>query len=187
MVEAGQRLVDGEGAQRVLQRMRGDILRLRTATLADSDMLWRWANDPVVRAHSFSEDAIPEGVHANWLREKLRDPMCRLLIALDCDDDPVGQARLDARGFGVELSVSVGEAHRGRGYGARLIGLAATVAQRGGAAWVDAFVRPGNVASVRAFQRAGFEEMAGTEVRGCPALYFRWSSPQQLSPLGTES
>jgi len=38
---------------------------------------------------------------------------------------------------------------------------------------VDAYVKPENVASVRVFERAGFERIGMTAVKGNPAIHFR--------------
>ena len=171
---AGRQLVDGEGAARVVQRMRGEKLRLRDATMADDELLWRWANDPETRARSFSQDFIPWDSHVQWLNEKLQDSTFQLLIAIDENDVPVGQLRLDLHGEGAELSVSIAKERRGSGLGAAVIASAVEKATyRFGATWIDAFVKPDNDASKRAFLASGFRELGHAEVRGCAALQFR--------------
>ncbi|MGH9508910.1 MAG: UDP-2,4-diacetamido-2,4,6-trideoxy-beta-L-altropyranose hydrolase, partial [Terriglobales bacterium] len=79
MSQAGQSLVDGRGAERVVEILAGPPLRLRRATEQDCRLLWEWANDPDTRANSFSSELIPWDDHQRWFRAKLSDPACLLL------------------------------------------------------------------------------------------------------------
>lgn len=157
-VSAGK-LIDGQGAGRVAERMAAWPVRLRAATSADAALLHEWANDPVTRQMSFSTDAIPWDTHVAWLNQRLADPDCRLQVALDAGDVPLGQIRLDRSGTTATLSVSVAPQARGRGYAARLVRLAAVEClQEGWCSGVNARVRPENAASLATFRRARFSE-----------------------------
>ncbi len=79
MVEKGRELVDGHGAARVVEAMALAGLRFRPVTEDDRQLLFRWANDPVVRRHSFNANAIAWEEHCAWFAAKIRDPACLML------------------------------------------------------------------------------------------------------------
>ena len=134
------------------------MLTLRPANAEDADLLWRWVNDPAVRASAFSPDPIPWEGHVTWFQRRLQDDGCRIFIAHDAEGSPVGQIRFDLHDNGrAQIDVSLAAEHRGRGLASELItsGLASYWAQ-GGNSQVDAWVREENTASRRSFERAGF-------------------------------
>ena len=137
--DAGCDLTDGMGALRLALAMLGPqtAISLRPADAGDEALLLRWANDPQVRASSFSPDLIARSDHHYWFRQGLADPNRLFLIATAADGCPIGQIRFDrqplpkaearvdlsldccARGFGltadlVSLGLQVIEQHGGR-------------------------------------------------------------------------
>jgi len=154
---AGQRLVDGRGAGRVVAALRSRDVRLRPAGLPDEDRLLEWANDPSTRAASFTTDPITPAQHAAWFAARLADPASVLLIAED-DRGPWGLVRFAVDGDRAELGVTVDPGRRGAGLAAPLLraGVRELFARRLDVAVVDALVRPENAASTAAFDRAGF-------------------------------
>ncbi|MGH7428373.1 MAG: UDP-2,4-diacetamido-2,4,6-trideoxy-beta-L-altropyranose hydrolase [Candidatus Methylomirabilaceae bacterium] len=175
MARRGRELVDGDGAARVVMVMRGDALRLRPAREGDRRLLWEWANDPDVRAVSFGQDPIPWDSHVGWFEARLRDPSCIFYVGVDENDVPVGQIRFDREEDGVVVSVSVGRERRGRGHGRLLIELASQKVHAATGSAIRAYVRPGNQASARTFQRAGYRQAGGARIRGQDALVFVFS------------
>ena len=98
MSQRARRLVDGEGAQRVVSAMQGGSLRLRRADENDSQLLWDWANDPDVRTVSFSTEPIPWERHLQWFNAKLADPDAVLYVAIDPEGTPIGHVRYQIDG-----------------------------------------------------------------------------------------
>lgn len=125
-------------------------VQLRPATSEDAHLLWEWRNDPEVRAASFSTYPVEWEEHQAWLVQKIEDPSCAIFIG-EVDGEPVGVIRFDIVGAEAEVSVSVSQ--RGRGYGSQIIEAGAN--EMKGLTLV-ANVRPTNVASQRAFVKAGF-------------------------------
>jgi spore coat polysaccharide biosynthesis protein SpsF len=149
-------------------------VRLRPATPDDERRLWEWANDPAVRRFAFSTEAIPYDDHARWFAARLADRGCRLFIVEDRDGQPVGQIRTDRRdGGALEISVSIAEAHRGRGLGTAALRALEREFQRGGET-VRLFgrVKGSNAASAAAFRRAGYEPLPEQVVHGETVLVF---------------
>lgn len=175
MARRGRKLVDGDGAARVVMAMRGDALRLRPAREGDRRLLWEWANDPEVRAVSFGQEPIPRDSHVRWFEARLRDPNCIFYVGVDENDVPVGQIRFDREEDGVVVSVSVGREQRGRGYGRLLIEIASQRVHDSTGSAIRAYVKPGNQASARTFERAGYSQAGAARIRGQEVLVFVFS------------
>lgn len=157
MVAAGQSLVDGRGALRVVARLRADLLRLRPATEDDTRRLFEWVNDPVVRETSLSRAPVQWDVHVAWVRRRLDDPDTRLWIVEDGAGSALGQVRFDLHGDTAEISIGLTAAQRGRGLGPAAIDAAVRrLFAETEVARVDARIRPENRASITAFGDAAF-------------------------------
>lgn len=154
-------------------------LALRHASEGDAALLLRWRNDPVTRAASFSDEAIPLDTHRVWLARRLADPACAMLIA-ERDGEPVAQVRLERVSDGTaEVHVVVAPEARGMGVardslragtpeGAALLGASAVVAR----------VKEDNAASLRAFRAAGYEERA----RADGVVELIWTGARRARP-----
>jgi UDP-2,4-diacetamido-2,4,6-trideoxy-beta-L-altropyranose hydrolase len=150
-------------------------LRLRPAQASDSAQLLTWTNDPATRQQSFDPAPVPLAQHEAWLAGQLAQPSRYLLLLAEATatGEPVGVIRFalttdteltDHPTVSAALGYSLGPAYRGRGWAAPLLlaGTRAVLAAFPQVARVLGEVKADNVASVRAFRRAGFGEVAGT-------------------------
>ena len=164
----GAELVDGYGAERIVRVLQGHGQApdpgLRRASAEDVAYVWRVNSEASVRRSAIDTNDIPFESHVEWFRQKLASPDCLLLIALD-RGNPVGVIRLDRHGSDAYLSIALEPEVRGRGIGRMLIALASGQAFRD---WpvsrITADVRPENVASRTAFERAGFTQRGSRSV-----------------------
>lgn len=155
--DSTERLVDGCGVARVLAASATPGLTLHRARDTDARMLWEWANDPETRAASFTPEPIAWETHVDWMQRTLNDPTRVLCIARTRDGTAVGQVRFDVRLRTATMSVSVAPSRRGNGEGTALIATAASWAlQDLDIDTIVARVKRANVASLRAFEAAGF-------------------------------
>jgi RimJ/RimL family protein N-acetyltransferase len=143
----------------------GTEIVLRPATPGDAAQLLEWRNEPDVVRFSISGRPVEPSEHSQWLAARLDDPERRLWIAEEAGD-PVGQVRVDlASGTGT-VSIAVAPAHRGRGVGSSVLrALLVEIEADLGVRDLRAVVHPENAASLRAFERAGFQD-AGRTQRG---------------------
>ena len=188
---AQRRYFDGQQGQRLRQafaalRVPAVPLRLRPVQARDSAQLLTWTNDPATRQQSFSPAPVPLTQHEAWLAGQLAQPeRYLLLLAVATDtEEPAGLIRFaltidnedtaQASRTVATLSYSLGPAHRGRGWAAPLLlaGTRAVLAAFPQVVRVLGEVKADNVASVRAFRRAGFVEVAGSGPAG--SLTFAW-------------
>lgn len=170
-------LMDGNGTRRVVTALLNkDGIHLRPAQESDLRLLFEWANDPDVRAAALSTGAISWEHHVQWFAAKMKDPGCLILIAEDETGQPVGQFRVDWRSSqDGEIDVSVSRACRGDKYGSKIIRLGADAAlatNGSGDARLHAFVKPENVASLRAFEGAGFECLGQKDPSGHRLMHY---------------
>lgn len=163
----GHGLTDGWGAGRVATALLGlqRPLQLRRATDGDETLLLRWANDPQVRANSFSPEPIAPANHQGWFQAGLADANRLLLIARDGQGCPLGQIRFDrqppAQTQGPRealIDLSLDRCARGQGLATELLrlGLQAMEQQWGPGTEAVAEVLASNSASQATFARAGF-------------------------------
>ncbi|MEI7732398.1 MAG: UDP-2,4-diacetamido-2,4,6-trideoxy-beta-L-altropyranose hydrolase [Verrucomicrobiota bacterium] len=167
MSQAARKLVDGRGCLRVWLSLNETHFQFRPATAEDCALIHQWANAPEVRAVSFSSNPIPWETHTLWFERKLHDAACDLWIACGPDQKPAGQVRFERDGQIAVISVSLDAAARGQGRGSLLIwaGCRRLFQQRGETHIIHAYIKPENLASLRAFQNAGFGNVHKTVVQ----------------------
>ena len=171
----GRQLVDGMGVERVVTHLRADGLTLRRAKPEDCCLVWEWANDLNVRVSAFDSALIPWEDHQKWFVGKLTASNSVILIAGNASSQPVGQVRFDWNAHGdAEVDVSVDRERRGSGLGSALIRRAADEAFGYlPITSINAYVKPDNLASARAFVKAGFTQLTKVTVRGHEAIHLR--------------
>ena len=165
-LSAGARsLGDGRGLGRLVTTMLGPNqgLRLRPATLADEALYLAWANEPHVRRQSFNTEPIRLEQHQHWFRSRLQTPDALLSEMVDIDGLPLGQIRFERCADEPSracVGFSLDPVARGYGLGAKLLNLGGAVMDQrwGGAVQAYGEVRSANLASAKAFLRAGYIE-----------------------------
>lgn len=132
---------------------------LRKATIEDRDLLFQWANDPLVRKNSFSTAEIAYEEHVDWYNRVLDREDCIQYIYMD-GEYPVGQARITLNGDSAEIGLSICEEMRSRGYGQKLIALISekVLKEFPDISKIFAEVKPENYASQNALLHAGYTE-----------------------------
>ncbi len=178
--QAQRRHFDGQQGPRLRQefaalQVPAAPLRLRLVQASDSAQLLAWTNDPATRQQSFDPAPVPLARHEAWLAGQLAQPARYLLLLAEATatNEPAGLIRFALNTInepGTEpeptatLSYSLAPECRGRGWAAPLLlaGTRAVLAALPHVARVLGEVKADNVASVRAFRRAGYGEVAGT-------------------------
>lgn len=163
----GHDLTDGWGASRLAKAMLGTqgAISLRPAIATDEALLLRWANDPQVRANSFSPEPIDPADHHHWFHTGQANPNRLQLIAKSADGCPIGQIRFDREPASTEagaseatVDLSLDPCARGQGLAAELVrlGLQKMAQHWGPATDAVADVLQSNTVSNVCFARAGF-------------------------------
>jgi UDP-2,4-diacetamido-2,4,6-trideoxy-beta-L-altropyranose hydrolase len=178
MTGEAQALVDGWGTERVVSAMAGELF-LRPAQEQDCELLWEWANDPVVRERSYNSDPIPLKEHEDWFSGKLKDPSSKIYIAEE-RGNPVGEVRFDVKEEAAVVSVVVDSEYRGKGYGTELIrqGTRHFLSESSDDYRVDAFIKETNKPSVRVFEKAGYMHQEDLVRNGDASYRFAFSKSE---------
>jgi UDP-2,4-diacetamido-2,4,6-trideoxy-beta-L-altropyranose hydrolase len=173
MSKKGMRLIDGRGVQRVVAALRAQDINLRPAIGEDAELLWNWRNDPVVRSSSFSSQPIAWEEHCNWMAQNLRDDDCQTWVAEEAGC-PLATLRLKKTSEAeAELGITIAPEFRGQGLAPFLIRMAVTrTAKTWGISKIRALIKPQNLASIKAFEDAGFEFCGPTKVKGYNAVRY---------------
>lgn len=183
---AGRTVVDGLGANRIIQQMLEFRYPIRKATFEDAEQLWHWRNDPEVRSVSFDDQFIPLENHKNWLGRRLEDSETVIWIAENRAGAKVASLRFDLNTSNdlATISIVVDQAFRGRGVGRILIGSAINrLFCETNMQSVLAMIKPGNIASEKAFQASGFEKIEPAIVGGKMAIqYLKTRSSSTTKP-----
>jgi UDP-2,4-diacetamido-2,4,6-trideoxy-beta-L-altropyranose hydrolase len=181
MSHQGRYLVDGRGTLRVLSLMNQQF-RIRPAEARDCRTLWVWANDPVVRAASFSEEPIAWETHERWFERQLQSAVAQIYITENQTGESVGQVRYQIEAQSARLSICLGPKFRGRGLGSIVLLLG--IEELFNTSLVDtinAYVKPTNKRSLELFRCSGFENKGEAEVGGHRAVWFvlqRWRADE---------
>ena len=171
MSDAGQTMVDGQGADRIMAVLGQGLFFLREVEPRDSRRLWEWANDPIARSHSFNTDPIPWEEHQTWFNERLNDQKTCIYMAELPNGEPVGTIRFEARTDHAVVSVTVSGDFRGLGFGEEVI-RRGCLKYRGSHPGlpIRALIKPDNPASKHAFAKAGFVPNGETDNAGARAM-----------------
>ena len=185
---AQQQHFDGQAPQRLRQefaalRLPAVPLRLRPVQPADSAQLLAWTNDPDTRRQSFDPRPVSLAQHEAWLAGQLAQPGHYLLLVAETTDTAAAAGLIrfaiapGSQGLATAtLSYSLGPAYRGRGWAAPLLlaGTRAVLARFPQVRRVLGTAKATNEASVRAFWRAGYEQVGEAGPAG--SLTFVWTA-----------
>jgi len=101
---AGMSLVDGKGAQRVVNAMEIGEINIRKATPEDVNNIFEWRNHPRIRASSINQDIILWCDHLKWFEKMLAERDSQLLIG-ELNNRPIGVVRFDIQEGLAEVSI----------------------------------------------------------------------------------
>ena len=133
---------------------------LRKATPTDSDILFEWVNDQLVRQSAFDTHTITYDEHKVWFGRMLNDPDQIQYILME-GETPIGQIRLIVDGENAEVDYSISNKARRFGYGQEIIRLAIEKIRNDypNIKKLIGRIKPSNAASYHCFIRNGFEEV----------------------------
>jgi UDP-2,4-diacetamido-2,4,6-trideoxy-beta-L-altropyranose hydrolase len=129
--------------------------QLRLVTLRDARFVFEMRNDPVTRKMSIQSGELKWEEHWDWFQKALGILNQRIYIG-ELDGKPCGQFRVNAN---LETSVMIASEFRGKSLATRLIEEGSRLYQeefQAMAPKLKAFIKPENIASRKAFERAGY-------------------------------
>lgn len=131
---------------------------VRQAGAHDALDVLAWRNDPHTRAMSREQGVLDRDQHVAWFSRAIRSPDRRIYIG-ESEGRSIGMVRFDRIEDGWEVSINIAPDSRSRGHGLAMLTNAISAFPHRP---VIAEILEGNDASVRLFQRCGFEFDPGT-------------------------
>ncbi len=126
---------------------------LRQVEYTDCDLVFKWANDEVVRNNSFNSNIIKYEDHIKWFNEKLKSDDSVMYI-FEVNDINVGIMRLDRLDDkSLLINYGIAKEHRGKGYATYLLQMIKAKYNKN---LLIGKVKPTNMASIKAFIKAGY-------------------------------
>ena len=87
--------------------------KYRKAESSDLQLLFDWANDPVVRSNSYNTHYISIDEHINWFQKKIQDKNT-LFYIVEIDNEPAGVVRFDIGEEHTIVNIIIEKNFRGR-------------------------------------------------------------------------
>lgn len=151
--------VDGELRDVLIHARFADApIQLRSVTLKDAQVAFRWTNDARIRQFSFQQELTSWQEHKNWFHEKVRSETCHYYF-LTRTDAVLGSIRFDINDVNEALvSFHIDPEFHKQGLGKLILqeGVKRLVAENKVIKSVTGFVMNENVASKRIFEKMGF-------------------------------
>jgi len=133
--------------------------KFRKASSKDSKDLFDWRNNERARENSLNTDLISWSDHVNWFSDRIKDPNTTIFM-IYADDIKIGSIRFEEKESIYRVSVVLAPEHTGKGLGAEIIryGTELFLMRKKVLKPVIAEVKENNIASLKAFKRAGFKQ-----------------------------
>ncbi|MCU0421862.1 MAG: GNAT family N-acetyltransferase [Bacteroidia bacterium] len=144
------------------------MIKERIANINDCMLIYNWANQPDVRANSYSKNQITLENHTKWFNGKIVDTESLLCIFENDDNEPIGMVRIDGKKEMNEaiISIIVDLKHRGKGYATLMLQKACNIYQSEHNKNILAYIFITNKASYNSFNKANFKLVEEKEVNG---------------------
>lgn len=151
--------VDARGCSRVAALLLPPQVAIRQASPKDCDSIYEWRNAEETRRYIFNSEPISLEVHRQWFSKALANPD-RLLLIGELEGKPVGVLRYDLDNTEALISVYLVPGTQGQGGGTELINRGSRWLHQHypGVKTVKAEIFRENIASLRAFEAAGYCE-----------------------------
>ncbi len=138
-------------------------INLRHATFSDRDIVLEWRNNIKIRENSFNSQIISKEEHDKWFNDVLKRKDIILLIGL-LGKKRVGQIRFNINKKIAKISVNVAQDSIGKCFGPILILKGSRfLFENTDCKEIIAEIKADNIASIKAFSKSGFTEIASDE------------------------
>lgn len=147
-----------------LNVLQGERISLRPITLADTDLIVRWRNNPAVRKNFIFRERFTSRMHQEWMHTKIDSGAAiQYIIEERISGRPIGSVYyrdIDRVNKSAEYGIFIGEDYaRGKGYGTEAARLFTTFGILVlGLHRITLRVLAGNEQAYRSYVRAGFQK-----------------------------
>lgn len=144
----------------------------RKASEEDVMQVFEWSNDPLSRTNSYFSDPIPLETHKKWFAERLKDLSSSIYIA-EVNNVPAGMIRYSLEKNNSVVGILIGEKFRGQGFATDFLVGTAKLHFKENKLPIFAYIKVQNKASVRSFEKAGYQKLRDELVHGVPSYVYK--------------
>jgi RimJ/RimL family protein N-acetyltransferase len=174
ILSSPQNPADVHATRKIAANLQGKSLWLRDWEVDDIRQIWHWNNEPVARAAAIQPRSITWASHCLWFEQAQASDQAKGFFATSLSGESVGYACCQLRQEHAEMEVVLSAQHRGQGLGAELIEAASRrLLVSTEVASIHAYLKHGNVVSLRAFEQAGFIRQGSTTRKGSMVYHFQ--------------
>ena len=148
------------------------FLKVREVIDNDSELIFNWSNDPLVRAQSFKSNTIEYKNHENWLKEKLKNNNSLLLIN-QFKSNNIGMVRFEVEKDKCTVGILLDEKYRGKGLSSLMLIISSAYYFNRFSIPIVAQIKESNIASIRSFEKAGYKLFNEITVNGFKTLVYK--------------
>jgi len=131
---------------------------IRFAETDDSEDVYNWRNDEKTRQASFHTEEIKTRDHQRWFKDSLQNPDRNIFIIIDEQCQKLGEIRFDRKKKSAEISIIINPKYRNQGLGSEcLTKIVRHYFHNFYVKRLVAKVKNNNIASLKAFEKAGFK------------------------------
>ena len=167
-------LFDGQFIDVVYHAKMNRTISFRKANENDMNLYFNWTNDASVRENSYQSEPISLEKHQNWYYNKINDETCFMVVFENHISMPIGQVRIQKQHENTALiGISNDANHRGKGYASQMIQIASDEFLKHNPNFcISAYIKIENIASKKAFEKAGYELDVVLEYEGIASYHY---------------
>ena len=141
------------------ESLMSNIINLRKAEIADANEIFEWRNHPDIRKSSFNQELLSWEEHEKWFMAKLKNPDTTAYMAY-YGEKKVGTIRFESKESVIKTSVMLNPDFLSKGFGSKVIklGVEKFIREKRPSKSLIAEIKKDNVASAKAFKKAGYKE-----------------------------
>ena len=143
-------------------------LYFRIANSCDKDLIYEWANEPIVRENSFQSEIINYKNHCEWFDKTLKNEDVLMLLFYNELQKNIGLVRFQKLNNNeAVISISIDVSERGKG-NAQIILLKSVnfYKEFSDKISIIAYIKPTNNSSIKLFKKGGFTEVKSDHEKG---------------------
>lgn len=150
-------------------------INIRAIKEEDKQITFEWANDPVTRENSFNSEPIPFTQHAKWFETKLKDKTTHYFIC-EVNSQPAGLVRFDYNKTEDTfiIGITIAKNYRGRKLATPFLKNTCSMFSTNCDKRIIAYIKEDNIASKKAFEKAGFKFNSIETVKNIKSLKYEY-------------
>ncbi len=149
------------------------LIDFRPIEAKDIWLIYDWSNDYISRKNSFSTEGIEKSNHEKWFLNKLNDNNAVYLIG-KLNGNDIAIVRFDVEANSTLIGVNISPENRGKSLSSTFIHKAINYAEEKLTFPIIAYIKNENIASIKAFSKAGFIFDKSVKIKGSEAQLYNY-------------